>query len=106
MEGNSAKRSLRGETFPGGLLHIDLWFPALACIALLIYVLSQRASSSEDTSVKRLALLTGTRRAWGESDVSLRRRSIALSRWPYTKEEPEVAWWARLFGRVLRRFSK
>lgn len=87
-------------------MHIDLWFPALACVALVIYVLLQRSSSSADTSVKRLALLTGTRRAWGETDESLRRRSIALSRWPYPQEEPDVAWWARAFARVRRRFAK
>jgi hypothetical protein len=87
-------------------LHTDLWFAALACVALIVYVLVQRSSAPADTSVKRLALLTGTQRAWGESDESLRRRSIALSRWPYAKEEPEVAWWARLFARVLRRFGK
>jgi hypothetical protein len=87
-------------------LHIDLWFPALACVALIIYVFLQRASSSEDTSVARLALLTGTRRAWGESNASLRKRSIALSRWPYAKEEPQVAWWARFFGRVRKSFGK
>jgi hypothetical protein len=84
---------------------IELWFAALGCIALIAYLLLQRTAPS-DTSVKRLALLTGTRRVLGETDVSLRRRSVALSRWPYTKEEPEVAWWARAVAKVQRRFGR
>ena len=85
-------------------MQIEKWFTALACVSLLVYLLLQRASKSADTSVKRMALLTGTRRAWGETDESLRRRSVALSRWPYAKEEPEVAWWARVVARIGRRF--
>jgi hypothetical protein len=85
----------------------EKWLTALACVSLIVYLLLQRVSArSADTSVKRMALLTGTRRVLGETDESLRRRSIALSRWPYAKEEPQVAWWARLFARVGRRFGK
>jgi hypothetical protein len=87
------------------LLRIEFWFAALACVGLIVYVLLQRASPT-DTSVKRLALLTGTQRVLGETDVSLRRRSVALSRWPYTKEEPEVVWWARAVAKVRRGFGK
>jgi hypothetical protein len=83
-------------------LRIEFWFAALACVALIAYLLQKRATPA-DASVKRLALLTGTHRVLGESDVSLRRRSVALSRWPYTKEEPEVAWWGRAAAKVLRK---
>jgi hypothetical protein len=84
-------------------LNIDVWFPALACVSLIVYLLLQRTSSSEDKSARRLALLVGARRVWGESEESLRRRSIALSRWPYKKEVPVLVWWARLWGRIWRR---
>jgi hypothetical protein len=85
----------------------EKWLTVLACVSLVIYLLLQRVSArSADTSVKRMALLTGTQRVLGETDESLRRRSISLSRWPYAKEEPVVAWWARLFARVGRRFGK
>ena len=82
---------------------IGLWLPALACVSLIVFLLLQRTSASENGSAKRLALLVGARRAWGESDASLRRRSIALSRWPYKEEAPVVAWWARFLGRLWRR---
>ena len=75
------------------------WLPALACLALLVFLVLHRTSGSRDTSADRLALLVGARRAWGETDESLRRRAIALSRWPFRQEVPEVAWWARLFQR-------
>lgn len=88
-------------------MQTEKWLTVLACVSLIVYLLLQRVSArSADTSVARLALLTGTRRVLGETDASLKRRSISLSRWPYTKEEPEVAWWARLFARVGRRFGK
>lgn len=82
------------------------WLPALACVSLIIYLLLQRTSASEDKSANRLALLVGARRAWGESDASLRRRAIALSRWPYTQEAPDLAWWARLWRRLWRRHGQ
>jgi hypothetical protein len=84
-------------------LSIAIWLPALACVSLIVYLLLQRTSSSADRSAERLALLVGARRAWGESDASLRHRSIALSRWPYKQEEPVLAWWARLWWRIWRR---
>ena len=51
---------------------MNIWLPALACVALIIYLLLQRTSGSEDKSAERLALLVGARRAWGETDASLR----------------------------------
>jgi len=84
-------------------LNIAIWLPALACVSLIVYLLLQRTSASADKSAERLALLVGARRAWGESDASLRRRSIALSRWPYKQQAPVLAWWARLWGRIRRR---
>jgi len=84
-------------------LNIAIWLPALACVSLVIYLLLQRTSAAEDKSAERLALLVGAQRAWGESDASLRRRSIALSRWPYPQEVPDLVWWARLWRRVWRR---
>lgn len=83
-------------------MNIAIWLPALACVSLVIYIILQRTSASEDKSTERLALLVGARRAWGESDASLKRRSLALSRWPYKEEAPDLAWWARLAGRLRR----
>ena len=85
---------------------MDIWLPALACVSLLIYLLLQRTSATGDDSARRLALLVGARRAWGETDASLRKRSIALSRWPFTKEAPDFTWWARLWKRMWRRHGK
>lgn len=99
MRGTSGPVTMSGE----GPLNIGIWLPTLACVSLIVYLLLQRTSASEDESAERLALLVGTRRAWGESDASLRRRSIALSRWPYTQQAPDLAWWARLWGRIWRR---
>jgi hypothetical protein len=82
------------------LLDITLWLPVLACAALAVYLLLHRTSASMDGSPTRLALLVGTQRAFGETDASLRRRSIALSRWPYTKEKPVLVWWGRLWARI------
>ena len=48
---------------------MNIWLPALACIVLIIYLLLQRTSGSEDKSAERLALLVGARRAWGETDA-------------------------------------
>lgn len=56
-----------------------------------------------DEAVRRLALLQGVHRAWGESEASLKRRAVAMSRWPYTRLPPEVAWWAALWARMTRR---
>jgi hypothetical protein len=84
----------------------DKWLTALACVSLMIYLLLQRVSAgSADTSASRMAVFTGTRRVWGETDESLKRRSIALSR-GQTHEKPVVVWWARVFARIGRRFGK
>ncbi|MCA1827077.1 MAG: hypothetical protein LC689_09075, partial [Myxococcales bacterium] len=79
-----------------------IWVPTLACLSLIVYLLVQHASVSKDASGKRLALLVGARRAWGDSDASLRQRSIDLSRWPYKENAPEFVWWARLWRRIWR----
>lgn len=84
-------------------MSLAILLPALACAALLIYFVVQRAAGGGDDSGKRLALLVGAQRAWGESDASLRRRSVALSRWPFKEDAPELAWWARLWARIWRR---
>ena len=84
-------------------MDIAILLPALACVSLVVYLLLQRTSALQDKSAERLALLVGARRAWGESDASLRHRSIALSRWPYKQEEPVLLWWARLWWRIWRR---
>ena len=73
------------------------WLLAGACVAIIVFLLLQKTSASKDKSTERLALFVGARRAWGESDASLRRRSVALSRWPFKQDAPVVAWWARLF---------
>ena len=84
-------------------MNINVWLPVLACAALIVYFLLKRGTpASEDDSGDRLALLVGAQRAWGESNASLRRRSIALSRWPYKEEAPVLVWWARLWGRIWR----
>jgi hypothetical protein len=81
---------------------MTIWFPALACICLLAYLLLQRDGDGGE-SPERLALLVGARRVWGETDASLRRRSVALSRWPFKVEEPELRWWGRLWERARGR---
>jgi hypothetical protein len=78
------------------------WLPALACVSLIIYLLLQRSSAAGDDSAARLALFVGVRRLWGESDASLRRRSLALSRWPHEQEAPDFVWWARLCRRIWK----
>jgi hypothetical protein len=71
---------------------------ALALVALAVVVLIHRNAAPHDEAVERLALLVGAERVWGESDASLKRRSVALARWPHPKLEPELAWWATLWG--------
>ena len=83
-------------------MDIAVWLPAFACVSLIIYLLMQRTSASADDSADRMAVLVGARRALGETDASLRKRSIALSRWPFKHETPEVAWWARLLGKLFK----
>jgi hypothetical protein len=78
-----------------------IWLPALACVLLIIYLLLQR-SPAGDNSAERFALFVGVRRLWGESDASLRRRTIAQSRWPHQEEAPDFVWWARLWRRIWK----
>jgi hypothetical protein len=80
-----------------GTMANTLWFPVLACIALLAYLFLS-VVRTHDNSADRLALLMGTRRIWGETDASLRRRATALSRWPFTPEKPQLRWWGRLWS--------
>ena len=83
-------------------MNIPIWLPALACVSLLVYMLVQRRLAPADKPPDQLARLVGTRRQWGESDASLRRRSIALSRWPFRQEAAEFVWWARLWKSMWR----
>jgi hypothetical protein len=78
------------------------WLLVVACICLLTYLFLDRARV-EDDSAKRLAVFAGTQRVWGETDASLRKRSLALTRWPFTKEAPQFRWWARLWHRARPR---
>ena len=66
----------------------------------LAVLLHRRAAAPRDEAIERLALLVGAQRVWGESDTSLKRRAVALSRWPHKKLEPEIAWWATLCARL------
>ena len=84
-------------------MSIAIWLPALACVSLLVHLLLQRTSGPDNGSAGWLALLVGARYAWGEPDASLRRRSIALSRWPHTQPPADLAWRARLLKRMWRR---
>jgi hypothetical protein len=81
-------------------LNISTWSSVLVCVSLIAYVLLRRSWAVKDEFVERLAGVVGARRAWGESDASLRRRSIALSRWPYEQQAPVLAAWARVLGRI------
>jgi hypothetical protein len=78
------------------------WLIVLACLSLAIFLLLQPTSATGDSSAERLAVLAGAQRIWGETDASLRRRAIALTRWPFTQEKPELAWWGRLWARIRR----
>lgn len=84
-------------------MDIAIWLPALAFVSLIAWLLLRRTSASQDGSAERLALLVGAQRVFGESDASLRRRSIALSRWPYKEDAPELVWWGRAFRRIWKR---
>jgi hypothetical protein len=68
-------------------------------VALFAAVLIHRATP-HDEAIQRLALLVGAQRVRGETEASLKRRAVALSRWPHAKLEPEVAWWATLLARL------
>jgi hypothetical protein len=74
----------------------------LVGVVLLAAMLAYTNSGPRDEAVRRLALLVGVDRAWGESEASLKKRAVALSRWPHTKLPPEVAWWAALWARMKK----
>jgi hypothetical protein len=77
---------------------ITIW-PSLACLSLIAYLLLSAPLSLND-SPERFALMVGTRRIWGETDASLRRRCASLARWPFTAEKPQLYWWGRLWDRA------
>ena len=78
------------------------WLAVLACVALLALLLFYRAPAVSHGALARLALLHGIQRILGESDESLRNRTTAASRWPYSHPEPEFVWWARAWHRMTR----
>jgi hypothetical protein len=78
------------------------WLAVLACVSLLVFLLLYRASSSDHGSLSRLALLHGVQRIRGESEESLRHRTMAASRWPYSYPEAKFVWWARALRRMTR----
>ena len=84
------------------------WLPTLACAALLLFILSRRASSegAQRTSPARIALLYGIRRKWGETDASLRERSAAASRGSSGEQQPRFAWWARMARRIVSEIAR
>jgi hypothetical protein len=81
-------------------VNVSTWLPALAFVAIVGVLLLRRFRAVPHDSVNHFARVVGAQRAWGESDDSLRRRSIALSRWPYEQQVPVVAWYARAWGRI------
>jgi hypothetical protein len=83
---------------------MSIWILALVFCALLAYLL-RRGNGAGGESPDRLALLVGARRVWGETDESLRKRSVALSRWPFKLETPDLRWWGRAWQRTHRRRS-
>ena len=80
---------------------MSIWIPALVFVLLLGYLLTRRSGDGRE-SPDRLALLVGARRVWGETDDSLRKRSVALSRWPFKVEAPVLRWWGRVWQRASR----
>ncbi|OLD45748.1 MAG: hypothetical protein AUI48_11400 [Chloroflexi bacterium 13_1_40CM_2_68_14] len=78
------------------------WLAVLACVSLLVFLLFYRASPKDSGSLSRLALLHGVQRLRGESEESLRQRTIAASRWPYSYPEARFVWWARAWRRMTR----
>ena len=84
---------------------MNSWLPVVACVSLLFFILTwKRPEGSEDrASLARVALLCGIRPLWGESDESLRERSSAASRWPFSAPKPRFVWWARAARRIVQR---
>ena len=78
------------------------WFVVLACVSLLVFLLFYRASPKDPGSLSRLALLHGVQPIRGESEESLRHRTTAASRWPYSYPEARFVWWARAWRRMMR----
>jgi len=78
------------------------WLAAITCLALLAFLLFQRAPVRDPQALTRLALLHGVQRIRGESEQSLRNRTIAAGRWPYSRPEPQFVWWARAWRRMIR----
>jgi hypothetical protein len=76
------------------------WLTVLACLSVVAFLLFQRGPAEERRALSHLALLHGVVRIRGESNDSLRNRSTAASRWPYSKPEPEFVWWARAFRQI------
>jgi hypothetical protein len=72
----------------------------LAAVALLVAMFWLSNRTPRDEAVQRLALLQGVKRQLGETQESLKRRSVSLSRWPHKVLAPEVAWWASLWARI------
>jgi hypothetical protein len=81
----------------------NLQFFCLIGLACLAAMFAYSRASPRDEAVQRLALFQGVKRAWGESEASLKRRAVALARWPHTRLQPEVAWWATVLTRIRGR---
>jgi len=82
------------------------WLALAAGVTLLVFLLFYRASPRDSGSLARLALLHGVQRIRGESDESLRHRTTAASRWPYSYPEARFVWWARAWRRMTRGMSR
>jgi hypothetical protein len=76
------------------------WVALLACVAVAILLFLR--ASARDPGLARLALLHGVERMLGESDESLRNRTVGAARWPYSRPEPKFVWWARAWLRLTR----
>jgi hypothetical protein len=80
------------------------WLATLACVSLLAFLFFYRPAVGNSGSLSRLAQLHGVQRFRGESEESLRHRTTAASRWPYSHPEPEFVWWARTWRRMAAAF--
>jgi hypothetical protein len=76
------------------------WLALLVCASLVAFLLRRRAAPRDSGSLSRLALLHGVQRMGGETKESLRRRTTAASRWPYSYPEAKFVWWARACHRL------
>jgi hypothetical protein len=82
------------------------WIAVLACISLLVLLVSHRSPAGNAGSLSRLARLHGVHPLRGESEESLRHRTTAASRWPYSYPEPQFIWWARAWHRLTAALSR